>query len=1200
MASFTGTKIKDTYKSILKVADNGELEAAEQEITDGNGNGTGVSLNTSGDVTATGTVAFGSLKDSGENITITKFVDEADGIGSNDNDTSIPTSAAVKDYVDNNITAQDLDISDGTNAGSVDLDSQSLIFTGDAGVSATVSGQTLTLDSSALQSQITSNDSDITALQAQDIVLQDNIDAEETARIAADTTLQSNIDAEAATRLANDNTLQTNIDNEEAARIAADTSLQGQITSNDSDITALQAADVVLQTNIDNEESARISADTTLQSNIDSEASTRASADSNLQSQITANDGDITTLQAADVTLQNNIDSEASARASADTTLQSNIDAEASTRSSADTTLQGNIDTEEAARIAADSNLQSQITSNDTDISGLDSRLTTAEGNITSNDSDISALQSGKQDISEKGQANGYASLDSGAKIPIAQLPDSVVGQVEYQGTWNASTDTPSLPAATGVKGHYYVVSVGGTYETITYAVGDWVISNGTAWEKVDNTDAVTTVFGRLGAIVANESDYSGFYPLLSDLATTDANVATNAANIASNDTDISNLQSDKYDKTGGTISGSVTVTGDLSATNLGGTLSTAAQTNITSVGTLSSLTVSGASTTVATFTGSGNATALSIDNTNVNDWGSNLAFKSNGTTAGFIGTIGSLLGNTDKDISLYAQSGNGVRFYTNGNNERMRIDASGRVGIGASSLSQKLTLRESGATEVLTQYLNNSNSKVAYSGLTSTGRYYLATNDEISFHSGASYTERLRITSSGNVGIGTSSPNAKIESNQAITFSSVDTFGQLLLKSSGGGTGNQLNFGVDEANSLAFLQASNRGVGDIPLVLQRYNGNVGIGTSSPAAKLQVFGGNTRVSLSGASVTTDRGYEIASGNVVTGKLISNPSSGELQLTAGFSGYGGYTTFYTNGAERMRIDSSGNVGIGTSSPSSATWSRFLQIEGTYAGIVYNSTAGGSPFKFSTGVDDDVYIFRDETNSATRMVINSSGNVGIGRTSSLAKLDVNAGTTNQVAVFRSTDAGAYVGFADDTTTLDGGIFSYVSVGAVGNDLIFAANYQEKGRFLAGGGLTFNGDTAAANALDDYEEGTFTPVYSTSGFSGTYLNQLGHYVKIGRMVHFMFQLDTSAVSSAGSGGIIITGLPFARTGGIVNRYIIQTSAINFDETSYNMYAYFSTNTSIGILYSKDNTGWYPADTTNFILSGTTGLSITGTYYV
>ena len=69
-------------------------------------------------------------------------------------------------------------------------------------------------------------------------------------------------------------------------------------------------------------------------------------------------------------------------------------------------------------------------------------------------------------------------------------------------------------------------LGMGGIYETITYAVGDWVISNGTSWEKVDNTDAVTSVFGRLGNVVANEADYSSFYPLISDLNTTNSNVS--------------------------------------------------------------------------------------------------------------------------------------------------------------------------------------------------------------------------------------------------------------------------------------------------------------------------------------------------------------------------------------------------------------------------------------------------------------------------------------------------------------------------------------------------------------------------------------------------------------------------------------------------------------------------------------------------
>ena len=118
------------------------------------------------------------------------------------------------------------------------------------------------------------------------------------------------------------------------------------------------------------------------------------------------------------------------------------------------------------------------------------------------------------QDISEKGQPNGYAPLDSGAKVAEAYLPDSILGQVSYQGTWEASTNRPTLtnPPAATTKGEYYVASDDGTQFGIDFKTGDWIISNGTSWEKVDNTDAVTSVFGRLGNVVANAADYENFY----------------------------------------------------------------------------------------------------------------------------------------------------------------------------------------------------------------------------------------------------------------------------------------------------------------------------------------------------------------------------------------------------------------------------------------------------------------------------------------------------------------------------------------------------------------------------------------------------------------------------------------------------------------------------------------------------------------
>jgi hypothetical protein len=88
---------------------------------------------------------------------------------------------------------------------------------------------------------------------------------------------------------------------------------------------------------------------------------------------------------------------------------------------------------------------------------------------------------------------------------------NGVLGGAIYQGTWNASTNTPTLSDATGVKGHYYVISVAGTQDLgdgdIEFAVGDWAIHNGTKYDKVDNTDAVVSVNGLIGAVVLDTGD---------------------------------------------------------------------------------------------------------------------------------------------------------------------------------------------------------------------------------------------------------------------------------------------------------------------------------------------------------------------------------------------------------------------------------------------------------------------------------------------------------------------------------------------------------------------------------------------------------------------------------------------------------------------------------------------------------------------
>ena len=110
----------------------------------------------------------------------------------------------------------------------------------------------------------------------------------------------------------------------------------------------------------------------------------------------------------------------------------------------------------------------------------------------------------------DAGVASGVATLDGSGKVPVSELPAAVIGGVSYQGTWNASTNTPTLTSSVGTKGFYYVVAVAGSTNLngITdWIIGDWAIFNGSVWEKVDNTDAVTSVNGFTGAVVLTASD---------------------------------------------------------------------------------------------------------------------------------------------------------------------------------------------------------------------------------------------------------------------------------------------------------------------------------------------------------------------------------------------------------------------------------------------------------------------------------------------------------------------------------------------------------------------------------------------------------------------------------------------------------------------------------------------------------------------
>jgi len=107
MATLFNTKISATYEGLLKTIDNAAITATLRELTDGSGNQSGLYLNTAGDFKVSSVLEWGSLKDTGTGVTITQFVTAANGIENFNNDTTLPTSAAVKLYVDTKFSITD-------------------------------------------------------------------------------------------------------------------------------------------------------------------------------------------------------------------------------------------------------------------------------------------------------------------------------------------------------------------------------------------------------------------------------------------------------------------------------------------------------------------------------------------------------------------------------------------------------------------------------------------------------------------------------------------------------------------------------------------------------------------------------------------------------------------------------------------------------------------------------------------------------------------------------------------------------------------------------------------------------------------------------------------------------------------------------------------------------------------------------------
>ena len=136
--------------------------------------------------------------------------------------------------------------------------------------------------------------------------------------------------------------------------------------------------------------------------------------------------------------------------------------------------------------------------------------------------------------------ANTYGSV---TEVPVITVDNkgvitgvttaTITGGLNYQGSWNASTNTPTLVSSTGVNGYYYIVSVAGStnLDGVTdWQVGDWAIFNGSIWQKIDQTNLVSSVNGQVGVVSIAYADIAGAIPTWNQNTTGNAATATNVA----------------------------------------------------------------------------------------------------------------------------------------------------------------------------------------------------------------------------------------------------------------------------------------------------------------------------------------------------------------------------------------------------------------------------------------------------------------------------------------------------------------------------------------------------------------------------------------------------------------------------------------------------------------------------------------------
>ena len=314
------------------------------------------------------------------------------------------------------------------------------------------------------------------------------------------------------------------------------------------------------------------------------------------------------------------------------------------------------------------------------------------------------------------------------------------------------------------------------------------------------------------------------------------------------------------------------------------------------------------------------------------------------------------------------------------------------------------------------------------------------------------------------------------------------------------------------------------------------------------------------------------------------------SKKDLTLKIGDGAGGNHTALYAdnNGAVRLYHDNTKRFET-TSTGSKVTGADLTVIgtEGISVGLYLIADEGddnGDGWRLNSNQDANDLTFANNTSGSyvDKLTLENDGDLF---------------TTGHLYI-KNDSKKLILGASDDLQIYHDGNNSYIEDSGTGSLILKTGRVSfndtgnnEMGRF-DGEGLKFNGDSAAANALDDYEEGTFTPAMSNAYSNITYFSQNGLYVKIGRMVHCTIAVAMTAATAEGP-QIRITNLPFTShannysSGGI--------TYCDFNSTFVDTDPYISGNTSEVRFYKKATGSAVTGDSTNITSEKYLGIGIT-----